>query len=335
MAAGIILNDSSHRLFSGSGYLLFCLVLISVILVSCKNEDLPVVTTAGVTSITTTSATSGGTVTDDGGAKITERGICWNTSGNPTLADSKTSDGTGTGTFSSSLKYLKPDTYYTLRAYAINRAGTGYGEEKSFVTLKITIGSVNDVDGNTYKTVRIGSQTWMAENLRTTKYNDNTPIPKIVNNATWSTLNSPAYCWYNNDSAKYRSPYGALYNWYTITTRKICPSGWRVPSDAEWTILSDYLGGEILAGDKLKETGDSHWVVTSGAITNETGFTAVPGGARIEGIFGYLGKACAFWSSTEYDTKNAWCRELDDDKVELLRGSLVKTQGFSIRCMQD
>lgn len=314
----------------GSGFL-----IISGILYSCKRAEIPAVTTAEITSITTTSAKSGGNITDDGGAEITSRGICWNSTGNPLVANQRTSDGTGTGSFNSSLSLLKPNTFYYLRAYATNNAGTGYGNEVGFATLDITRGTVDDIDGNTYKTVSIGSQVWMAENLKTTRYNDNTLIPLVIDNTTWNHMITPGYCWYNNDASTFKSDYGALYNWYTIATGKLCPLGWHVPTDLQWSEMATYLGGETLAGDKLKEEGEAHWTILNSGATNESGFTALPGGGRIDGSFVYIGTAGAWWSATGYDAENALCRELDNDIDELLIGHLSKSQGFSVRCIQN
>jgi uncharacterized protein (TIGR02145 family) len=311
------------------------LILFSNILCSCNREEIPTLTTAEISSITTTSAITGGNIVNDGGDKVSSCGVCWNTSGNPTTANSKTSDSNGKESFSSSLTQLIPNTYYTVRAYATNSAGTGYGNELSFVTLGITIDSVNDIDGNTYKTVSIGTQTWMAENLKTTKYNDNTTIPLVSDNTAWSSLISPGYCWYNNDASTHKSTYGALYNWHAVATGKLCPSGWHVPTDGQWLILSTYLGGESVAGDKMKEEGASHWKNFNNASTNVSGFTALPGGGRVNGIFVYVEESGAWWSATEYDAGNAWCRELDDNVVELLSGYLGKNQGFSVRCIKN
>jgi uncharacterized protein (TIGR02145 family) len=293
------------------------------------------VTTSEITSITPTSAKCGGNITDDGGAKITSRGICWNSNGNPTIANQRSSDGTGSGSFNSNLTLLKPNTFYYLRAYATNNAGTGYGNEVGFATLDITRSSVDDIDGNTYKTVSIGTQVWMAENLKTTRYNDNTLIPLVTDNTTWDHLITPGYCWYNNDASTFKSDYGALYNWYTIATGKLCPSGWHVPTDLQWSEMATYLGGAILAGDKLKEEGEAHWTILNSGATNESGFTALPGGGRIDGSFVYIETSGAWWSATAYDAENAFCRELDNDIDELLEGYLAKSQGFSVRCIQD
>ena len=205
---------------------LVLLFFLSGILHSCKKGEIPTLTTTEITGITTSSASSGGNIISDGGDNVTSRGVCWSTSANPTTANQRTSDGNGSGSFVSNLAQLIPDTYYTLRAYATNSAGTGYGDEQTFVTLKIPTGTVNDIDGNTYKTVTIGIQTWMAENLKTTKYNDNTSIPVVPDNSDWIKLSSSAFSWYNNDSLAYHSVYGALYNWYAVASGKIChPAG--------------------------------------------------------------------------------------------------------------
>jgi uncharacterized protein (TIGR02145 family) len=227
---------------------------------------LPTVTTGTTTPTSSTTASSGGNVTSDGGATVTARGVCWSTSQNPTISNSRTTNGSGTGTFTSSITGLSPNTTYYLRAYATNNEGTGYGNEVSFTTSdeiifnpSLTYGEVSDIDGNYYKTIQIGSQIWMAENLKTTRYNDGSNIPLVTDNTAWSNLTTPGYCWYNNDAATYKNVYGALYNWYAVNTGKLCPSGWHVPSEYEWTLLVNYLGGVYAAGGKLKETGTTHW----------------------------------------------------------------------------
>ncbi len=160
---------------------------------------------------------------------------------------------------------------------------------------------LTDHDGNVYKTFLIGTQTWMAENLKTTKLNDGTSIPLVIDTTSWSNLATPAYCWYNNDP-DYKNPYGALYNWYTVNTGKLCPTGWHVPSDTEWTMMTNYLGGESLAGGKLKST--SGWNNPNTGATNETGFTAIPGGNRISSpgaLFYGLGDMGCWWTSESID----------------------------------
>ncbi|MBI5010148.1 MAG: fibrobacter succinogenes major paralogous domain-containing protein, partial [Bacteroidia bacterium] len=137
---------------------------------------------------------------------------------------------------------------------------------------------VSDIDGNVYQTVTIGTQVWMKENLKTTKLNDGIALPNVIDNAAWAALTTTGYCWYNNDATTYKSTYGALYNWYAVNTGKLCPIGWHVPSDDEWTLLTTFRGGYSVAGGKLKETGTLHWTSPNTGATNETGFTALPGG---------------------------------------------------------
>jgi hypothetical protein len=201
--------------------------------------------------VSQTAATGGGTVASDGGAPVTARGVCWSTSDEPSIGGSVTLDGEGTGSFVSHVTGLIAGTSYRLRAYATNRAGTGYGDAVPFSTLPADPGTVTDVDGNVYLTVRIGSQLWMAENLRVTKFNNGDPIPDMADNATWMAHTGPAYSWYLNDYATYGTIYGALYNWYAVDdassgNRSICPVGWHVPTADEWTTLTSYLGGWTL-----------------------------------------------------------------------------------------
>ncbi|MCX6232104.1 MAG: fibrobacter succinogenes major paralogous domain-containing protein [Bacteroidetes bacterium] len=190
--------------------------------------------------------------------------------------------------------------------------------------------STKDIDGNVYKTIKIGTQTWMAENLKTTKYNDSTSIPEITNNATWNALTTGAYCWSNND-IKFKPIFGALYNWYTVNTGKLCPIGWHVSSETEWETLISFLGGDSLAGGKLKETGFSHWNSPNTGANNETGFTALPGGDRgIYGYFGSSGRWGEWWTSV---SKIYW---MWNDESRVFRyGGVFYTDGYSVRCVKD
>jgi uncharacterized protein (TIGR02145 family) len=199
-----------------------------------------------------------------------------------------------------------------------------------------TPGTVTDIDGNVYHTITIGKQVWMVENLKTTKYNDGTSIPLITDGTVWANSTTPGYCWYNNDAATYKTTYGALYNWYAVNTGKLCPTGWHVPTDAEWTTLTDYLGGEGVAGEKLKEAGTTHWQSPNTGATNETGFTALPGGFRsFSGAFNYFGDIGFWWSSTEYSTNDAWHRVMYYDISDVSRLNNSKSFGFSVRCLRD
>jgi len=321
---------------------------------SCKKEEpvqLATLTTSVIINITNTSAISGGNISNSGGGDITARGIVWNTSPNPTTANNSTTNGNGNGNYTSNLTGLTANTTYYVRAYATNSAGTAYGNELSFTTgsgllnPNLTYGSMTDQDGNTYATIVIGTQEWMAENLRTTSYANGDPIPNITNNTQWSNLTTGAWSHYNNDS-QYENPYGKLYNWYTVVdTRNVCPTGWHVPSDAEWTVLSDYLGGENVAGGKMKSTGTQDWFDSKDSpywqypntdATNESGFSGLPGGFRYYlGSFYFIGGSGYWWSSTEYDTYSAWYRYLYYFNGDVGRDYGTKGSGFSVRCLRD
>ncbi len=308
---------------------------------------LATVTTADITSPTQTSAVSGGNVTSDGGGNVTARGVCWSTSQNPTVADSKTTDGSGTGSYTSNITGLTAGTPYYVRAYSTNGAGTAYGSEKSFTTAEavgvivfnpdLTYGTVSDIDGNSYKTIQIGTQTWMAENLKTTKFNDGTQIPTETNNNAWINLATPAYCWYNNDASTYKAVYGALYNWFAVQTGILCPTGWHVPDNNEFIAFVTYLGGLSEAGGKLKETGTSHWLSPNTGATNESGFTALPGGRRyiMNGTFVKMGELGFYWSADEDEVVYGGIGILHYNSAEIEGDSYSKPNGMSVRCLKD
>jgi len=200
----------------------------------------------------------------------------------------------------------------------------------------IIYGSVEDIDKNVYKTVTICGQTWMAENLRTTHYQNGDQIENIINNTEWENLKSGAYSLFENDTTN-KHPYGALYNWYAVNdSRKIAPEGWHVATDEEWTTLMECLGGEEIAGAKMKEIGIIHWTSTTDEITNESGFTSLPSSYRFPfGGFGDLGESCSFWASTEKNDSIAWNRGIGAEDLYCGRGAYLKEYGFSIRCVKD
>ena len=192
-----------------------------------------------------------------------------------------------------------------------------------------------DGDGNNYPVVKIGDQIWMAENLKTTKYYDGTDIPNITESSLWTSLTKPAFCWYDNDLGN-KSIYGALYNWYSVNTDKLCPAGWHVPSDTEWTSLLAYLGGESIAGLKLKETGITYWANPNLGVTNETGFSARPGGYRyVDGKFHYVKQYGDWWSSTEASYERVWYRNMHYYVSAVYRDRSYKNNGFSVRCIKN
>jgi uncharacterized protein (TIGR02145 family) len=292
---------------------------------------LPILTSSGIFLVTQTSAICGGNITSDGGSPITVRGVCWSTAHNPKVTDNKTADGSGIGTFTSSITGLITNTTYFLRAYATNSVGTSYGDEMFFTT---RLGTITDVEGNIYNTISIGKQIWTVENLKTTKYNDGTGIPLVSNESSWANLPSPAYCWYDNNIVGYKDIYGALYNWYTVNTGKLCPIGWHVPSDTEWTTLTNYLGAD--AGGKLKETGTAHWNSPNTGATNESGFTALPASQRYaDGIFYNIGTNSYWWSSTVQNVSNAYNRRINYASSIVYVEYGLRSNGYSIRCIKD
>jgi uncharacterized protein (TIGR02145 family) len=198
------------------------------------------------------------------------------------------------------------------------------------------IGTVTDIDGNIYHTIKIGEQWWMVENLKVTHYRNGDPIPNVTNGVTWAGLTTGAYCEYNNDINNVAT-YGRLYNWYAVNDgRNIAPSGWHVPSDAEYQALVDYLGGNEVAGGKMKETGTTHWQSPNTGATNESGFTGLPGGYRsYNGSYHNIVIHGYFWSSTELSFSAAWYRNLGYDMSGISRYDGNKPYGFSVRCVRD
>lgn len=194
-----------------------------------------------------------------------------------------------------------------------------------------------DGDGNHYPVVMIGNQIWMAENLKTTKYSNGTAIPLVTDNVSWAALSSPAYCWYDNDSITHGTAYGALYNWFAVETGNLCPTGWHVPTDAEWTMLIDFLGGDSVASEQLKETGTTHWWGSNTNATNFSGFTALPGGGRDynNGGFYLIGRSSSWWSSTAYSNTHALNRFMLFNNNFIAVWNYHKNYGYSVRCVRD
>ena len=297
----------------------------------------PTVTTTGLKSVTPTSAAGGGDISNDGGIAVTEHGICWNTTGTPTVADNRTNEGTGTGSFSSTLTDLTIGTRYFVRAYATNNLGTAYGNEVEFTQIE----PVTDNDGNAYSVVNIGTQVWMGENLKTTTFNDGITIASVTDGRTWANMTTPALCWYNNEESTFKSTYGALYNWYAVNTGKLCPAGWHVPSVTEFTTLITYLGGQGIAGGKMKEAGSAHWTEPNVGATNGSGFTALPGGGRYNvhsepGVFLDLGYGSYIWSDTESTNDvMAYSYDLVFNQEVVTKNEYSKKDGGSVRCIKD
>ena len=327
----------------------------------------PTVTTSAFTGTSSTSAEGSGIVLSDGGAALTARGVCWSTSHNPTVSGSHTNDGTSTGTFTSNLTGLTPSTTYYVRAYATNSFGTFYGDEVSVTTSQNdTCGqpcpnaaTVTDYDGNTYITVQIGQQCWMKENLRTTHYSNGVSIP-----AGSSTSSTNPYYYDYSSSGFALAQRGYLYNWPAVMNgvsssssnssgvQGICPTGWHVPRDAEWTQLTDYVSSQsgyvcgtnntYIAKALASTTG--WWNPGSGncvpgynqSANNATGFGAMPAGFSYSSTYYSGGSDYAyFWSATEGSTDNAWCRYLHESYADVRSSSSSKSNGYSVRCLSD
>ncbi len=433
-------------------------VLVLLLTTNCKKEELAslaVLSTASATNTAATTATSGGFITSDGGATITARGVCWNTTSNPTTSDSKTTDGVGIGQFVSEITGLTAGLTYHVRAYATNSIGTAYGADMAISTMgqapeSVTQpatnvsgivatlnGAVNanylttivtfeygtttsygqtvtatqssltgssitnvsagitgliegtiyhfrvkavnalgttfggdmtltttpliDIDGNSYNIIRIGTQVWMKENLKTTKYNDGTVIPNITDNTAWAALKTGAYSNYDNIPNN-SNTYGRIYNWYAVDNnaatkvasnggKNVCPTGWHVPTDAEWTTLTTYLtdngygyGG---SGDDIGKSmaSTSGWtsdplagdVGNDQASNNSSGFTAFPSGLRnLYGAYLGIGSVGYWWSSTGDNWYFGYYRGLYHNFSSVSRGSDGDmVYGFSVRCLRD
>lgn len=299
---------------------------------------MPQVSTTEVSQINQHSAISGGSVGIDGGASIVSRGVCWSTTPNPTIYNDKTNEGPGPGNFTSRLTGLNLATTFYLRAYAINESVIGYGAEVSFTTSNDTGIFTDSRDSTIYPWVKIGNQVWMSKNLAY--------LPAVSPSLSGSDTD-PYYYVYDYEGSiiseakgtKSWDIYGVLYNWKAATTA--CPLGWHLPSDAEWTALVDYLGGEYGAGGKMKSTGTLQagtglWNQPNDGATNSSGFTALPGGGfGYFGDFRDLGSYAFFWSSSEFWSSLAWHRYLSYDSDGVSQNSGYCRYGFSVRCLQN
>ncbi len=321
-------------------YALLVIGLAFVITSSCKKDKeetvapsipMPVINTFGMIKIKLNTAICSAEITSDGGSLVTARGICWNTSPVPTITNNKTIEGDGAGVFTSKMTGLTAKTKYYVRAYATNSGGTSYGSTITFTTLDSTM---TDIEGNIYRTIQIGDQVWMAENLRTTTYRDEVPIPEVTDNTQWDNLTTGAYCNYNNDISNV-AVYGRLYNYYAISSsRNLAPEGWHIPSFHEWVVLYKYLGGDNIAGGKMKETGTAHWTSPNTGATNESRFTALPGGGR-NNSFSNINSIGICGSSTEYNSTAFLVAVILYSSASSYVEAGVKDLGVSIRCVMD
>jgi len=326
----------------------------SLFTISCKkdNDNLPLIKTLLVSNIGSTTANSGGTISWNIESDITGRGICWGSEINPTIEDNITTDGKGSGIFKSVLSKLLPNTTYYTRSYVIKNGRVIYGNPVSFKTEDV----ITDIDGNVYNIVRIGHQLWMAENLKTTRFVNGDAIATTVP----ATLNimydpDPVFQWAYDGLEKNAAKYGRLYTWYAVTDpRGLCPLGWHIPSDDEWTELENYLISNgynfdgTTTGNKvaLSLASPTDWnysqdMGTLGNINypdfrNKACFSALPSGYRNQdGRFMDKGSSCCWWSGTEDFTYNAYYRYLLSARNDLIRSSYFEFCAVSVRCIKD
>lgn len=304
---------------------------------SCKKDKdvtLPVVSTIAPTFISSSMVTLGVNVISDGGSGVL-CGIYLSSEPNAETTGTQLQIATDTGTYIGQITNLLPNKKFYFKAYATNSKGEGLGEEVSFTTPA----TILDFENNAYETVIIGDQTWMAENLNTTHFINGDVIPS-TNPATLNITSesTPKYQWsYGGDNGN-SSIYGKQYTWYTVTdARNVCPTGWHIPTDAEWTTLVTTLGGYQIAAARLKEHGTVHWLSPYNTdATNESCFTALPGGYRdVSGTFYLLQNDAYMWSATESEAAKAWARTLNTSSSAVVRQGVVKGWGLSVRCLKD
>lgn len=293
-----------------------------------------VINTGALLMIGVQQAVITGSINSNQSSDIFSAGICWSTNPHPSLNDLYIACNPDTGNFTIKLDKLSPGTVYFVRAFAEMRNDTLFGEEKAFYTHKKN--SIMDVDSNFYNIVQIGEQVWLAEDLKTTRFNDGELIPLVPGHSVWVGISTPAYCWYGNDSVKFSFPRGKLYNWYAVSTGKICPIGWHVPSNQEWTALSRFLGGDSIAGGKLKTPGTIFWRIPNKGATNSTGFSSFPGGYRNgSGIFLYGTIFNNWWSSDEITSEAASGWYVYHAETVLYHQITLKMFGYSVRCIKN
>ena len=329
--------------FSSNGVLaLMC--FLSVITTSCEKDStplqLPTINSSKIFALSSNAVTIKSTFDVNKEDTVRNIGVCWSSQPNPTIYNNFTGSSLNDSIMYSRIEGLTPNTKYYARVYASNSEIETYGNEIEFTTNNTAV----DVEGNQYNTVTIGTQVWMVENLKTTKFNDGTAIGYINSASNWTEINSPSYCFYEYNILN-KSFYGVLYNWQSVNSNKLCPSGWRIPTDADWKELADYLGGESVAGGLLKSTRN-YWESPNYEATNYSGFSGLPAGhsGTALGSFNGMGFLSVWWSSTIDYSLNSdegfiITRILRyDNKTAERNGFMTRGGAFnflSIRCIKD
>jgi len=296
--------------------------------VATDQPTLATLTTLSAAGITTSSASCGGEITSEGNVSVVARGICWSIHANPTWADNVIPIGNGPGTFTASITGLAASTTYHVRAWATNSVGTAYGNDISFTTAGIVPPPP--------ATVTICSQVWMTKNLDVTTYRNGDPIPQVTDPVQWQNLTTGAWAYVNNDLST-NGNYGKIYNWYAVNDpRGLAPTGWHIPSQTEYTTLNNCLGGDYIAGGKLKTSGTSDWMAPNTGATNSSGFSALPGGRRSNaGTYSNFGTQGLLWTSTTQSATHAWVFSLSYSSTWADFTNLENKVGATVRCVKD
>ena len=331
--------------------------LVTVLFISCSSNSEgpggeviidPVFTaqTKSVASIGHESANVFGAISPSFVSSTSAYGICYGLNPNPTIAGSFVAGANinpATGGFSCQLKSLAHNTNYYVRAFGTTSNGTTYGDQLVFSTLNqlyVNGGALIDADGNSYTTVVINGKQWMQGNLNVSKYRNGDVIPEVTNVADWDALTTGAWCYYENNTAN-GPVYGKLYNWYAINDpRGLAPTGWHIPSDAEWTSLTDFLGGTSAAGIKMRDIGDL-WSTSAVIATNQAGFSALPGGygylthtyTTVDQPFYSLRDVAIWWSATSLNTNTAYSLNVNLNN-SVTKGAILKKAALSVRCVR-
>jgi uncharacterized protein (TIGR02145 family) len=274
-------------------------------------------------------------VTDENGLAVKSRGFCWSSVNPfPTLQDDTLTSGSGEGPFTDTIFGLTGEKTYYIRAFATTNKGTGYG---AALTLRTADTTVRDIDGHVYRVIQSGYLIWMAENLRVTRFRNGDPVPEVQDNSGWMTRDSAARCWYQNDEGN-REIYGALYNGQAINDpRKLAPEGWHIALFQEWQYLANTLGGSLLAGGYLKETGTEHWLNPNAGAADLIGFTALPGGYRdgADGTFKSLHTEGRWWTASQAGEGRSWFYRIYHFSAILDYDKSIANTGFSVRCVKN